>query len=279
MKTETLKKKNFQISEEQMKNNTRFIIDTMQWSYSRLTAYNQCPYSFYLKYVECNKGDENFYAQYGSFVHKILEKYAKDELSLFDLSSYYEEHYYEEVTCPAPPNKFSDIGQSYYEKGLDFLENIDLDLENYKILGVEKEVSFNVDRYNLIGFIDLLLKDRNGNIIILDHKSGSLKTTKNGTISKTSEEHFESYKRQLYLYSIPVIEEYGQPPQKLKWNLFKDRKYIEVEFNENEFEQAKQWVTDTIHSIEKDINFYPNPSAYFCNNICDMRNCACEYKP
>ena len=59
-----------------MNENTKFIIDTMEWSYSRLTAYNQCPYQFKLKYVECNEGEPNFYAQYGSFCHKILEKYA-----------------------------------------------------------------------------------------------------------------------------------------------------------------------------------------------------------
>lgn len=262
-----------------MNENTKFIIDTMEWSYSRLTAYNQCPYQFKLKYVECNEGEPNFYAQYGSFCHKILEKYAKNELTLFDLATYYEENYYSEVTCPAPPNKFTDIGQSYYDKGLDFLENIDIDIEDYEILGVEKQVKFKIGKYNMVGFIDLLLRDKDGNITVLDHKSGSLKMTKNGKISKTSEEHFESYKRQLYLYSIAIINEYGVKPKYLKWNLFKDRNYVQIEFNDKEFEETKEWAIKTIENIKNDENFYPNPSAYFCQNICDMRNCACEYKP
>jgi predicted transcriptional regulator len=42
----------------------------------------------------------------------------------------------------------------------------------------------------LIGFIDLLLKDKDGNIIVLDHKSASLKFKKNGEVSKSDAQHF-----------------------------------------------------------------------------------------
>lgn len=259
--------------------NERFIVDTMVWSFSRITAYNQCPYQFFLRYINGTKGEENFFSQYGSFVHKILEKYAKGELSLFDLVDYYEQHYSENVTYPAPPNKYTDIGQLYYDKGLDYLENIDLDLENYEILGVEKEVHFTIGKYKMVGFIDLLLKDKEtGDITVLDHKSGSLKMKKNGEISKSEEEHFKLFKRQLYLYSIAVINEYGIKPKFLKWNLFKDQNSITIEFNDKDFEEAKQWVINTIHTIENDTLWLPNPQDYFCRNLCDMRNCACEYK-
>lgn len=263
-----------------MSKDTDFILNTMQWSYSRLTAYNQCAYSFFLRYVQCNEGDENFFSQYGSFVHKILEKYEKGELSLFELCDYYEENYRENVPCPAPPNNYVDVVQSYYDKGLDFLENIDLNLESFEILGVEKKVEFTVGKYKMVGFIDLLLKDKKtGEITVLDHKSGSLKIKKNGDISKSDEEHFKSFKRQLYLYSVAVINEYGVKPKYLKWNLFKDKSYITIDFDDKEFEEAKQWVLDTIHTIEKDTQWLPNPDYYFCHNLCDMRNCACEYKP
>lgn len=262
------------------KSDVKFIIDTMAWSYSRLTAYRQCPYDFFLKYVEENEGEENFFSQFGGFMHKILEMYEKGELSLFDLCDYYEEHFSEEIPCPAPPNNYVDIRESYFQKGLDFLENIDLDLDGYEILGIEKEVNFKIGDYNMLGFIDLLLRDKKtGEITVLDHKSGSLKFNKNGQISKSDKEHFESFKRQLYLYSIPVIEEYGKAPKYLKWNLFKDKKYYEIEFDTAELNSAKQWTIDTIHEIENDTEFSPNPDEYFCRYLCDMRNSACEYKP
>lgn len=261
-------------------NEERFIIDTMQWSFSRLSLYHQCPYCWKLKYIECNEGQPNFFAQYGNLMHTILEKYAKGELSIFEISQYYEEHFCDVVTCDAPPNKYIDIKQSYYDKGLEYLDNIDLILDKYEILGVEKEIRFHIGGYEMIGYIDLLLRDKETkDITILDHKSGSVKFKKNGEISKTERKHVLSFQRQLYLYSIAVIEEYGVKPKYLRWNLFKDRNWLTVTFDEKEFEEAKEWAEDTVKAIEQETAWLPNPSQYFCHNICDMRNCACEYKP
>lgn len=263
-----------------MSSEDRFIIDTMVWSFSRLSSYHQCPYGFYLKYVECNSGEPNFFAQYGSFMHKILEMYEKEELSLFEISSYYEEHFLESVTCDAPPNKYIDVKQTYYDKGLEYLNDIDLMLDRYEILGIEKEVKFIIGGYEMVGYIDLLLKDREtGEITVLDHKSASIKFKKNGQVSKKDEGHILNFKRQLYLYSKAVIEEYGIQPKYLSWNLFKEQKWLTVEFNEGEYQEAIKWAEDTVNMIENDTTWFPNPSRYFCWNICDMRNCACEYKP
>ena len=79
--------------------------------------------------------------------------------------------------------------------------------------------------------------------------------------------------------SIAVIEEYGEKPAYLQWNLFKDRNWLTIKFDDKEFEEAKQWAEDTVKAIEEETAWFPNPSQYFCYNICDMRNCACEYKP
>lgn len=261
-------------------NEYKFIIDSMCWSYSRLSSFHQCPYGFKLHYIDCNKGENNFFGQYGTLMHTILEKYEKGELSLFEISQYYIDNFSEVVTCDAPPNKYVDIKQSYYDKGLDYLDNIDLILDNYEILGIEKEVKFNIGGYEMIGYIDLLLKDKEtGDIIVLDHKSGSVKFKKNGEICSSEKEHVLGFKRQLYLYSIAVIEEYGVKPKYLRWNLFKDRNWLTYEFNDDEFEEAKKWAENTVKSIENETAWLPNPSEYFCHNICDMRNCACEYKP
>lgn len=257
----------------------RFIIDCMVWSFSRLNSFYTCPYEWYLHYIQCSKGLNNFFGQYGSFMHKILEMYAKDEITLFELSMYYEEHFWEEVTYDAPPNKYVDIKQSYYEKGLEYLDNIDLILEDYDILGVEKEVKFFVGEYEMLGYIDLLLKEKKtGNIIILDHKSASLKMKKNGEISKSDMQHFLEFKRQLYLYSAAIIEEYGHVDC-LEWNMFKDRKHIKIEWKKDEYDEALKWAHDTVKLIENEHTWFPNPDYYYCNYLCGQRQNACEYKP
>ena len=197
-----------------------FLIDTMQWSFSRLNSYYNCPYKWRLHYLECNKSENGFFGEFGSLVHTILEKYAKGELSLFELNQYYEEHFCEEIPHDAPPNKYVDIRQSYFDKGQEYLNNIDLDLSTYEVLGVELKVNFEIEGKDFVGYIDLLLRDKSTEeIVIVDHKSASIKILKNGNISKSDQQHFLEFKRQLYLYSIPIIKEYGGV-SKLKWNMF-----------------------------------------------------------
>lgn len=258
---------------------TSFIIDTFVWSFSRLNSFYNCPYEFYLHYIECNPSESNFFGEYGSLLHSILEKYAKGELSLFELNQYYEDHFNECIPHDAPPNKYVDIRQSYYDKGMDYFDNIDLDVEAYDILGVEKKVEFELFGKKFIGFIDLLVKDKiTDEIIIIDHKSASIKILKNGNISKSDRAHFLEFKRQAYLYSIPIIKEYGKV-DKLKWNMFKDRQWIEIPWKKNEYDEAIKWAKDTIELIEKETEWSPNSSSkYYCNYICGQRNNACEYK-
>lgn len=257
----------------------KFILDTMTWSFTRLKSFYDCKYAWKLSYIDCVKGDNGFFDSYGSFVHEILQKYAEGQLSLFDLNTYYEEHFDESVPYDAPPNKFVNIRQSYYDKGYGYLSNIDLPIDEYEILGVEKKVRFKIDNKNFVGYIDLLLRDKKtGKIIILDHKSASLKLLKNGEVSKSDKEHFLLFKRQLYLYSIAIKEEYGDVSE-LWWNMFKDRKWIKIPWQQNEYDESIQWAKDTIKLIEKESNWYGRPDFFFCTYICDHRNNACEYKP
>lgn len=251
----------------------------MTWSFSRLNSFYNCPYEWKLRYIDCNKSENGFFGEYGSLIHKILEKYEKGELSLFELNDYYEEHFSENVPHDAPPNKYVDIKQSYYEKGLDYFNNIDLDLDKYEVLGVEKEVRFQIAGKDFVGYIDLLLKEKEtGKIIILDHKSASIKILKNGKVSKSDQEHVREFIRQLCLYAIPVIEEYGHVDE-LWWNLFKDKNWLKMPFNKEDYNEAIQWAEDTLTLIENEKDWLPNnSSSYYCNYLCGQRNNACEYK-
>ena len=248
------------------------------WSFSRLNSFYNCPYEFYLHYILCNSSQSNFFGEYGSLIHKILEKYEKAELSLFELNQYYEDHFNDAIPHDAPPNKYIDIRQSYFDKGMDYLDNIDLDFSQYEILGVEKKVEFELFGKKFIGFIDLLVRDKNnGEIEIIDHKSASIKILKNGNISKSDQQHFLDFKRQAYLYSIPIIKEYGKV-SKLKWNMFKDRRWIEIPWKQEEYDEAIHWVKKTLELIEKETEWAPNPDVYYCRYLCGQRNNACEYK-
>lgn len=262
-----------------MDKNYDFIIDQFIWSFSRLNSFDNCPYEWECKYIECENGDSNFFSEFGTCVHSVLEKYAKGEISIFEISQAYENQFAETVVHDAPPNKYVDLKQSYYEKGLDYFDNIDLDLDGYEILGVEKEVRFKIADKDFIGYIDLLLREKSsGKIVVVDHKSASMKILKNGNVSKSDQEHFREFIRQLCLYAIPIIEEYGHVDE-LWWNLFKERKWLKIPFKQEDQDEAVQWAKDTIKLIEQETEFPCNPDFYYCWYLCSQRNNACPYKP
>ena len=258
-----------------------FIIDQFTYSFSKLNLYYHCGHEFYRRYIECEVPESSFFSEYGKYVHDILEKYYKCKLSLFELSPYYEEHFDENVIKEAPPNKFVDLRETYYQKGLDFFDNlVDFDFDKYEILGIEKEIHFTILDKPFIGFIDLLLREKEtGNIIMQDHKSASIKFLKDGSPSKKDVEHVLEFKRQQYLYSKAIYEEYKTYPSILQWNLFKDRVLYKIDFNENEYNEAIRWAEETINLIQNECMWLPdNSNQFYCRYLCGYRNAACDYK-
>lgn len=253
-------------------------LDKMVWSFSRLSSFYNCKYSWYLAYISGQRGLENAYSQFGTLCHETLEKYLKGELDMFTVAQYYQDHYSEYVTYDFPANKYVDLGQKTYEQGADYFNNLMFDFDRYEILGVEKEVSFKIDKYPFKGYIDALYRDKEtGEIILLDHKSSSFTYKVNGDVSKKNQEAFQKYVKQEYLYSIPVIEEYGKVDY-LTWNMIRDQREIRIPFDMAEFEKTKQWALDTIHKIEEEIIWAPDKSSsYFCNVLCGLRT-QCSYR-
>ena len=253
-------------------------LDKMIWSFSRVNSLSQCKYAWYLQYIEENESMPNAYAQFGTICHETLEKYLKEELDMFTVSEYYQEHYADYVTCDFPANKYADLGQKAYESGLEYFNNINFDFDRYEVLGVEQEVYFKVGKYPFHGFIDAIYRDKEtGELILRDHKTSSFKYLKDGSVSKTNAQHFLDFKRQEYLYCIPLIEKYGKVDW-LTWNMIRDQREIRIPFNQEEFKEAQEWCIKTIEEAEQEILWLPDvSSSYFCNTICNQRN-ICTYK-
>lgn len=245
-----------------------FIINDMVFSFSRLSSFYQCKYQFYLQYILCEQGENNFFAEYGTHIHDLLERFAKGELESYELATEYEKNYNNAVIHPAPPNKYVDLAESYYQSGLDYLSNFE-DFGEYEILAVEKEYNFEIDGIKLTGFVDLLVRDKDGKLHIIDHKSSDPKSANS---PKAKE-----YWNQMYLYSIPIKDEYGEYPVKLHINAFRKQQWFTVDFNEKNVDVIKKWVVDTVELIKNEENWLPTIEEFFCSFLCNHRN-TCKYR-
>lgn len=258
-------------------------INKMTFSFSRCRSFENCKYEWYLNYLLKDAdgkniyiNEQNFYAAFGKLCHEILEKILKGELSESDGLQYYKDNFEENTSVFNVPNSTID---KYYFYGLDYFSNLSFEwLKDYEVLGIEKECRFVLNSIPYVGYIDLLIRNKtNGDIIVIDHKSGEYPVGKKGNVLKKKIVDYESYKKQLYLYCEQVFKEYGEYPKYLAWNYFRDSKWLYVPFIYEEFIESKEWAKGIVEEIHKEENFVPKIDYFYCNNLCGFRN-SCDYK-
>lgn len=262
-----------------------FILDQMKWSFSRLECYERCSQCFFLQYIMKKDSQNGFFSQYGGFGHKLLEKYFKNELFSFELAKEFKDKYTSKVTAYAPPNKSCDLSARYFEQGKQYFENFN-GLEDYEILEVEKQYDFKIDNYDFTGIIDLEVKNNNGNLEIVDHKSKSKQEQKRikkdniNNFVKLIDSRYIPFQMaiQQYLYCIPVYNTYGEYPEYLNFNMFRINDWYKFKFNKEDFESSKKWAIDTINNIYNENKWLKgnNVSDFWCSYTCGV-NQSCTY--
>lgn len=248
-----------------------FLVDNMVWSYSRIVAFEDCPYRFLLTYIlKIPRIRHKFFSDYGTFVHHIIQKYLTGELKKEELAGYYLSHFYEYVIGKSPDMK---IFSKYFSQGLQYFKNVRITDE--KILGVEQEFRFDIGNKNFVGYIDKLYEDDDGLVIadnksrILEPRSGKCKPTKN-------DKELDKYLRQLYLYSEAVRQKYGIFPYRLEFNCFRSGTTVSEKFDEHAFAETKKWTTDMIKGISNETEWAPKIDWFGCKYLCDQSD-NCEY--
>lgn len=245
-------------------------IEKMQWSYSRVRLFDDCPYAWYLKYVyKAPQKQQRFFSSYGSFVHALLEQFLTGKADRDALIAKYLTGF-DAAVGEAPNRK---IYESYFRSGLRYLRSITPpDLE---ILDVEHKVSFELNGLHFVGFIDVLGKTDSG-LVIIDHKSRTLKPRSNRKKPTKSDEELDEYLQQLYLYAAAVHQECGEFPSQLWFNCFRVPVVIKEGFDSQKYEQTLQNITEKVRKITQTTEFTPRWEYFKCNHLCDMCD-ECEY--
>eukprot|EP00918_Siedleckia_nematoides_P082422 GHVU01180631.1.p1 GENE.GHVU01180631.1~~GHVU01180631.1.p1 ORF type:complete len:246 (+),score=36.89 GHVU01180631.1:1056-1793(+) len=240
------------------------------WSFSRLTSYEQCPYSFNLKYIEEREGTSNAWADVGTFVHDILEQVAKGELPKEAVSDYFESLYPYDSVFPNNGN-MKGYSDKIFNELLDFFNHFqELDGD---IMGIEREFFLDLPNGDkLRGFIDLELvaydeiTKGNETLTCVDYKISNPFKPKD-LIKK---------KRQLYVYAESMKQHWGEYPKEMMFWFVKAQKKLIIPFDEDELKETFDWIMSTIDNIEKDVIFEAKNDFFMCKNLCDFRD-TCEY--
>lgn len=247
------------------------IISDMTWSYSRVGAFEMCPYSFYLRYIKKEKGVNHFFSDYGIFMHSILQKFYNHELKQDELAEYYLSNFKENVETKAPTPQ---IFPGYFNDGLSYLQQISY--PQLEVIGVEKSVNFKIDKYNFTGYIDLILKDKDGKYVIVDHKSKKIEPRNLKKPHVKANSQLDKILSQLFLYSWGLLSAENMEVKALWLNVFRSKIIIKEPFNLKALNSAKENILNSIHTIENTQEWKPIIEPFKCKHICSMCN-VCEY--
>lgn len=247
-------------------------IEGFTWSYSRMSSFDDCPYKWYLKYLCGEKGKDMFFAQYGTFVHELLADFYEGKFTADDTYLRYIRGFKYQVNVYYPNRN---VWRRYFENGADYLKNLSMPADR-KVVGVEKEVHFEVDGVPFIGFIDRLDQFEDGSFAIVDHKSRILKPRSGRKKPTKSDEELDKYLRQLYLYSRYLEQEMGVLPTRLCINSFRSGTFIEEPFHEEVYREVLRWAVDEVRMIEQEEEFPPEIDWFRCTNLCEVQD-FCEY--
>ena len=167
--------------------------ETTVLNYSKYTKYLDCQFKYHMGYNLGFARPGVKFANRGTVFHNIMEKtnlelIKGNEMSVDDLIELTYEEYSRMFDIDDNPEEYDEFKNNvinYYEKYSLHREVLDAELD------------FEIDRgdYLFNGAIDLIYRDENGEIIILDYK-----------YAEYDEEHIDGYTKQLHLYAAALKE-------------------------------------------------------------------------
>jgi ATP-dependent exoDNAse (exonuclease V) beta subunit len=241
-----------------------------RWSFSRLQQFHACKYGWLLKYVFEVPQQKLFFSEYGKLMHELIACALSDKISWREAQTEYLRRFHDVLRHYGPPGA---VQGGYFMDGLRYLRSCGANLAEFQPRTVEQYVEFEVSGQPFCGYIDLVARDADGALCIVDHKSRALKE-RNPRRAK-SNALLDEYLRQLYLYSIPVSQQFGQP-EKLIFNCFRSSTLIVEPFSQAAFDETVDWAMQTIDDILRESDWLPCCEPWKCRYLCDVAG-ECEY--
>jgi RecB family exonuclease len=191
------------------------------WSYSRVSSFQNCTYSYYLKYIKfIPEKYQNIYSYLGNAFHDVLEKYYNHKIDYAGMNKEVDNILFttdlsDMVFIKNEYERNEKMKKKYYSCLKHFFDNHVT--VPYKVL-TEKEILVQIRNQWFIGYIDSIHKE-DEIYYITDYKTSTM----------YAKSQLTKYGQQLILYSLYLIDK-GIPLENivLRWNFLK---YLNVQFN------------------------------------------------
>ena len=237
---------------------------------SRASQFKTCPQQFKYANVDKLKEPTNEVQAKGTTVHQALEDLfdlPQDQRSIEKLHNLFRDAWTKVRGTDEHHNLFSSVEEErdWGIDGLKLLNNYMTieDPTTFNPLERERWVRGSIEDLNLRGILDRMDRNRNGELIIVDYKSGK------APMAKYKEPRFFALK----LYALLIREELGEMPAELKLIYLKNSTIHTLKINEEDLNTARREILEIWTNIKK--AYKENKFPAVKNNLCDW----CYYKP
>lgn len=249
----------------------RPLIEDMTWSWSRIELFDQCPYAWFVKYIRGEAEQPRFYTSYGSFMHKLIERYYSDKAPPGTLLLDFLTQFNKEVEGARPSEA---IVSKYIDQGISYFKN----LQPFQLntVAVEKQFTSDIQGVPFTGIVDYI-GEKDGDLYIVDHKSADLRPRSNRKKETQADKELSDKLRQLYIYSAFLQKEYGKLPKYLCFNCFRTGAFIKEPFSRTAYQEALDQVPASVGKIAGETEFSPKISFFFCKYLCGFSHDCCYW--
>ncbi len=229
------------------------------YSHSRLSSFENCPKQFHFRYVERIRVDtESVEAFVGKLVHAVIEKLlgVVDRGQIPSLAAvlkryhvWWDERYdaarIRIVRAENPPEHYRGAGErcleNFYRRHYPF--------DDGESVGVEERIAFRLDdagRYRIQGFVDRIVRARDGALEVHDYKTGA----------RVPPKPVLDRDRQLAFYQIGVAERFGHDGEiRLVWHYLLRNQIRRSQRTRDQLEQLRAETIELIGRIESEQAF------------------------